>query len=132
MHHRIREIPELKTIGDPDGCTIAFTSDSLPIFKIGDALESRGWSVNRLQRPECLQIQIGSRKNFDQEAYVRDLKDSVEDIKQNPDKFPGGLAGVYGLAASLADAHAIGPIEEILSGYMDTLYLTKPKPKTSA
>jgi sphinganine-1-phosphate aldolase len=119
----------LRTVGEPDACTIAYTSDVLNIFKVGDAMESRGWTVNRLQRPECLQIQIGSRQNFDQEAYVQDLKASVEDIKTNPDKFVGGLAGVYGLAANLADAHAIGPIHEILCGFLDTLYLTKPAKK---
>lgn len=29
-----------------------------------------GWTVNRLQKPRCVQIQVGSRKNFDADGYV--------------------------------------------------------------
>merc|ERR1712137_163 len=122
----VRGIPDLRVLGQPEACTIAYTSDSIAIFKIGDAMEKKGWSVNRLQRPACLQLQVGARSNFDAAAYVADLKASVEDVKNNPENYKGGMAGVYGLAANLAEAHAILPLKQILCGYMDILYQTRP------
>merc|ERR1712130_94943 len=122
----IKTTPGLRLMSDCDGCVVAYTSDEVDIYKVGDAMLERGWTVNRMQRPRCLNIQIGSRKNFDAAGYVQALRESVEDVKQNPAKYEGGMAGIYGMAATLADARSVQPLEEILSGYMDALYLTRP------
>lgn len=57
---------------------------------------------------------------------VQTLEESVRDVIKNPDNYIGGLAGVYGMAATLADANAVAPLKEIVSGYLDVLYQTRP------
>jgi hypothetical protein len=44
----IREIPELRLLGDPL-FVIAFTSDSLDIYKVLDAMTSKKWNLNVAQ-----------------------------------------------------------------------------------
>ena len=66
----IRSIEELQVVGNPDACTIAYQSSTLDIYKVADAMDKRGWVVNKLQNPRCLQLQVGSRRNFDAEGYV--------------------------------------------------------------
>lgn len=122
----IRSIEELQVVGNPDACTIAYQSSTLDIYKVADAMDKRGWVVNKLQNPRCLQLQVGSRRNFDAEGYVEALRESAAEVKNNPDAFQGGLAGVYGIAATLAEAHSVAPLKEILCGYMDTCLQTKP------
>lgn len=145
--YRVDSIDGLRTVGRPDACTIAYTSDELDIYKIADAMLTLGWSVNRLQKPRCIQIQVGSRKNFDAEGYVhvcilfnfisflplgklmemiKALRQSVSNVRENPNDFKGGLAGIYGLANTLAEASSVSVIKGILTGYMDALYLTSP------
>lgn len=48
---RIKKIPELQLIGDSPSQVIAFGSSSLDIFKVGDAMGSKGWNLNMLQYP---------------------------------------------------------------------------------
>ena len=110
---------------EPDGCIVAYTSHVVDIYKVGDAMLNRGWTVNRMQRPRCLNIQIGSRRNFNAADYVKALAESARDVLEHPENFAGGMAGVYGMAATLADAHSVGPLKDILTGYMDALYLTR-------
>ena len=66
----VNSIDGLHSIGTPDACTIAYTSDDLDIYKVADAMLKRGWTVNRLQKPRCIQLQVGSRRNFDAQGYV--------------------------------------------------------------
>jgi len=122
----VNSIDGLHSIGTPDACTIAYSSDDLDIYKVADAMLKRGWTVNRLQKPRCIQLQVGSRRNFDAQGYVDALRESVVDVRENPKDFEGGLAGIYGLANTLAEAQATAPLKEILAGYMDALYLTAP------
>lgn len=57
------------------------------------------------------------------------LRKSVARVRDNPEDFKGGMAGIYGLANTLAEASSVNVIKGILSGYMDALYLTSPPPK---
>lgn len=105
----VRSIDDIYVVGDPDACTIAYASKTLDIYQVGDAMLNRGWTCNRLQKPPCLQLQIGSRSNFDAQGYVDALRESVLDVKTNPQNFKEGMAGVYGVAATLAESSATGP-----------------------
>jgi sphinganine-1-phosphate aldolase len=115
----IREISELKILGDPLW-VIAFASETLDIYKVMDAMTKRGWSLNGLHRPPAVHIALTLRhtqENF-AERFVSDLRDAVEYVKAHPAE-KGELAPVYGLAANLP---LRGVVSDLLKRYMDVLY----------
>ena len=115
----IRQIPELRILGDPLW-VIAFASDTIDIYRVMDVLTAKGWSLNGLHRPSCLHICVTLRHTRPgvAERFLEDLKAAVKFIRENPDA-SGGMAPVYGLAATLPARSVVG---DLLKRYMDTLY----------
>lgn len=115
----IREIPELKILGEPLW-VISFASDSLNIYKVMDAMTKRGWSLNGLHKPPAVHIALTLRHTEAgvAERFVHDLRGAVDYVQTHPgDK--GEMAPVYGLAASLP---LRGVVSDLLKRYMDVLY----------
>ncbi len=115
----IDEIPELKILGKPYW-NISFACEEYDIYQIMDALTAKGWTLNGLHKPSCVHICLTKRHTQEgvAEKFVTDLKEAVEFVKANPNT-EGGLAPVYGLAATLP---LRGTISQMLKKYMDTIY----------
>ena len=115
----IQEIPELKMLGKPYW-NISFACEAYDIYQIMDALTAKGWTLNGLHKPSCVHICLTKRHTQAgvAEKFVSDLKEAVEFVKANPNT-EGGLAPVYGLAATLP---LRGTISQMLKKYMDTIY----------
>jgi glutamate/tyrosine decarboxylase-like PLP-dependent enzyme len=118
----IAAIPELRLMGAPT-FLIAFTSDTLNIYEVLDAMAARGWRLVALQRPPGLHLAITLRHTQPgvAERFLDDLRQVVEEIKSAPAKgrSDGGMAPIYGMANSLPFR---GVIEEVLRRYLDALY----------
>ncbi|MEW5940344.1 MAG: aminotransferase class V-fold PLP-dependent enzyme, partial [Chloroflexota bacterium] len=56
----IRQIPELRLLGDPL-FVIAFASDSLDIYKVLDFMSHKKWSLNGLHKPTCVHLCVTLR-----------------------------------------------------------------------
>ncbi len=115
----IRRIPEPSILGDPLW-VIAFTSKKLNIFRVMDYMTRCGWSLNGLHRPSCIHLCVTLRHTAEgvAERFLRDLEEAVAHVKANP-KEKGGMAPVYGMAATLPDRSMI---DELLKRYIDVLY----------
>lgn len=115
----IEQIAELEVLGDPL-FVIAFTSRSLDIYRVLDAMSARGWSLNGLHRPPALHIAVTLRHTEPGVAqrFIEDLRAAVEYVKAHP-AGQGGMAPIYGMAASLP-MH--GVVEELLRRVVDALY----------
>ena len=115
----ICEISELKLMGDPLW-VIAFESKNLDIYKVMDQMTQKGWSLNGLHKPACVHICITLRHTQAgvSERFLADLKESVNFVKENPSE-SGGMAPVYGMAASLPFR---GVIRDFLKRYLDMYY----------
>ncbi|MEN8119450.1 MAG: aminotransferase class V-fold PLP-dependent enzyme [Bacteroidota bacterium] len=115
----ITEIPELFILGNPLW-VISFGSNELDIYKVMDAMTKRHWSINGLHKPSALHIAITLRhaQSGVAERFIKDLKDSVAEVKTQP-KTKGGMAPIYGLAASIPFRGAVG---DLLKRYLDILY----------
>jgi glutamate/tyrosine decarboxylase-like PLP-dependent enzyme len=115
----IREIPELKILGDPL-FVIAFAADELDIYKVMDYMAQRKWSLNGLHRPSCVHLCVTLRHTQIRVAqrFLEDLNAAVEYVKENPD-MKGEMAPVYGMAATLPFR---GVVSDLLKAYMDVLY----------
>lgn len=117
----IRTIPELFILGDPLW-VIAFGSRTLDIYRVMDAMRHRGWSLNGLHRPSCVHLCVTLRHTQPgvKERFVEDLQAAVAEVKNAPEA-EGGMAPVYGMAATLP---LRGVVSNILKAYMDVLYKT--------
>lgn len=115
----IREIPELRVLGDPL-FVIAFASDSLDIYKVLDQMTRKKWSLNGLHKPPCAHICVTLRHTQPgvAERFVEDLRESVEYVKMHPEE-TGGMAPVYGMAATMPMRGLVG---DMLKKYLDLIF----------
>ena len=115
----IAAIPELRVLGDPLWA-IAFTSDTLDIYRVMDGMTDRRWSLNGLHRPAALHLCVTLRHTQPGVAdrFLDDLKAVVQQVKTQP-AAQGGFAPIYGLAATIPFR---GMVNELLKRYVDLLY----------
>ena len=115
----IKSIPDLNILGDPLW-VIAFASETVDIYRIMDWMTHQGWSLNGLHKPSCVHLAVTQRHTQPgvAERFIADLEEAVAAVKADPDE-SGGMAPVYGLAATLP---ARGVVGEILKRYIDLLY----------
>ncbi len=99
----IRKIPELELIGDPPASVFAYRSRDkrVNIFAVGDRMESRGWHIDRLQRPEALHAMVTPLHARVTKRYLDDLKKSVHEVMKNPKLAESGSAPMYGMIAAV-------------------------------
>ncbi|GAB4537845.1 MAG: pyridoxal-dependent decarboxylase [Anaerolineales bacterium] len=117
----VREIPDLRLLGDPL-FVIAFDSPTLDIYRVLDAMTRKGWSLNGLHKPSCMHIAVTLRhaQAGVAERFVEDLRESVAEVKANPEE-RGGMAPVYGMAATIPMR---GVVNDLLKQYLDVLFKT--------
>lgn len=114
----IREMPELRVIGDPL-FVIAFESDEVNIYQVMENMARRGWSLNGLHHPAAVHIALTLRHAQPgvAERFLADLKSAVAEAKANPGALTG-MAPVYGMTAQLPGEM----VQEMLKIYIDLLF----------
>ena len=116
------EIPELQVLGRPVLSVVAFTSKDLNvlnIYKVADAMSTRGWHLNGLQFPPALHIACTMPTVGHRDDFIHDLKESVQEaLQQGPDA-EGGMAAMYGAAAKIPDRSLLG---DVAKSFVDCLY----------
>ncbi len=117
----IRKIPELRVLGDPL-FVVAFTSDTLDIYKVLDYMSRKKWSLNGLHKPSCVHICVTLRHTQPgvAERFLADLQEAVDFVKAHPEE-KGTMAPVYGMAATLP---LRGLVSDMLKKYLDLIYKT--------
>jgi sphinganine-1-phosphate aldolase len=115
----IRDMPDLFVLGDPLW-VIAFGSKTLDIYRVMDCMAGKNWSLNGLHKPSCVHLCITLRHTRPgvAERFINDLQSAVAFVKENPEE-KGGMAPVYGLAATIPVRSIVG---DLLERYIDALY----------
>ena len=117
----INAIPELRVIGEPDMSVFAFTSDSLDIHSIADALDEAGWHPDRQQLPPSLHCMVTPAHEDAVAPFLAALASAVEHAKtKSPTE--GGKAAVYGMLDKLPDR---GSVRDVVLDSMDRLTQVK-------
>ena len=124
MKAAVASIDGLELIGDPL-YVIAFRSSdaALDVYRVMDAMSRRGWSLNGLHRPASVHFCVTLRHARIEvaERFESDLADSVAEVRAVPASADaGGLAPIYGLAASVPDRTLVS---DFLKAYMDRWYV---------
>jgi glutamate/tyrosine decarboxylase-like PLP-dependent enzyme len=119
IRREVEAIPELRLLGDPT-FVIAFTSDSLDIYRLLDAMAERGWSLNGLHKPAALHLCVTLRHAQPgvKERFSADLRAAVAQVRSQP-PLEGGMAPIYGLANTFP---LRGVVSDLLKRALDLLY----------
>ncbi|XP_024119546.1 sphingosine-1-phosphate lyase 1 [Oryzias melastigma] len=125
----IRKIKGVFVFGDPEVSVVAIGSDQFDIFRLSNALTSKGWNLNTLQFPSSIHIccTVLHTQPGVAERFVQDVRDQVAVIMKNPKEKTTGMGAIYGMAQSIPDRSMV---TEISRGFLDCLYSTEV-PKSS-
>ncbi|EHL00281.1 putative Sphingosine-1-phosphate lyase [Glarea lozoyensis 74030] len=121
---------DLEIMGKPLVSVVAFTSKTLDIYDIADAMSGKGWHLNSLQDPPAIHVAVTLPIVKVWEKLVKDLESVVEGEKEKErvrivegkgakGKSVGDSAALYGVAGSLPNKSVV---VELASGFLDTLY----------
>ncbi len=99
----IKAIDGLKVLGQPDMSVFAYgsTDEQVNIFAVGDQMESKGWQIDRLQKPEALHVMVVPGHSRIIDDYLTDLAQAVEFVRSKPELASKGNAAMYGMIANL-------------------------------
>ena len=114
----VREIPDLKVLGDPL-FVVAIASDTLDIYQVMEQMSRRGWSLNGLHRPAAFHLALTRRHAEDGvvDRFLTDLRAAADEVRSNPEERTG-MAPLYGMAAMAPKELVQG----LLEAYIDVLY----------
>ena len=130
----IRENPalsnDLEVVGNPLVSVVAFTSKTLDIYDVADAMSAKGWHLNSLQTPPAIHVAVTLPIVKVWEKLIGDLEAVIEGEKEKErvrivegkgakGKAVGDSAALYGVAGSLPNKSVV---VELASGFLDTLY----------
>jgi sphinganine-1-phosphate aldolase len=81
----VREIPDLKILGEPDMSLLAISSDTINAFQLADVMKKKGWYLqpqfSRSGRPS-IHLTVAWSNVPHVEQLLADLKTAVEETKQ--------------------------------------------------
>ena len=128
QHPSLRD--DLTVMGKPLVSTIAFTSKSLNVYDLADAMSGKGWHLNALQRPPAIHVTVTLPIVAAVDRLVGDLIAAVEEEKEKErvrvvegkgakGEAKGQAASLYGVAGSLPNPCVVNSLAE---GFLDTLY----------
>ena len=120
--HALREgiaaVPGLRLLGAPRLSIFAFTSDSLDVYALGDAMEARGWKLDRQMSPPALHLMVTPAHAQVVEPFLQDLRACAASLASGAPA-PDGSAAMYGMLGAIPDR---AEAEGFLLQFMDGLY----------
>jgi glutamate/tyrosine decarboxylase-like PLP-dependent enzyme len=102
----IEALPGLRIFGDPDVSLMAFGSDELDIYAVGDALDQLDWHPDRQQAPPSLHLMVTPAHQPIVEPFLAAVRQAVESVRAG-EVVSGGTAAMYGAAAKIPDRGAV-------------------------
>ena len=111
----ITAIPGLKLLGKPHGSVFAWNSDSVDVYQLGDAMEAKGWKLDRQQKPPALHCMVTPAHAQVVEPFLIDLRACVASLKSG-EPAPEGSAAMYGMVGTVPKETTDGFLLDFLDG----------------
>jgi glutamate/tyrosine decarboxylase-like PLP-dependent enzyme len=73
----IEAIPGLRVLGDPRMSLLAFAADGFDVMAVGDAMDARGWCLDRQRDPDALHLMISPLHARVADAFLLDLREAA-------------------------------------------------------
>ena len=123
LKQAISEIPELRVLGTPHATIVTYAArvgeGAIDIYAVADQLESRGWSVDRQQKPPSIHCTVTSNHARIMDEYIAALRESVAFAKAHPEISSQGNAATYGLVAKVPFR---GMVKSTVLNVMESMY----------
>lgn len=134
VENAIRENPSLRedlsVIGKPLVSVVAFTSKTLNVYDLADAMSAKGWHLNALQNPPAIHVALTLPIVAAVDRLIADIIAVVEEEKERErvrivegkgakGGAKGDSAALYGVAGSLPNKSVV---VQLAGGFLDTLY----------
>lgn len=99
----IRAIDGLDVLAPPDSSLVCYgaADPAIDIFAVADALERRGWHIDRQQHPSSIHATVTPNHAPIIASYLADLRASVDEVRANPELRAQGQAAMYGLISKV-------------------------------
>ncbi len=97
-------VPSLEILGEPAGTMLTFTTaqtSGLNVFALADALEAKGWHFDRHQNPDAIHLTVSAHNEQSVDAFIADVRASVENLLKNPELNRSESAAMYGMMAKV-------------------------------
>lgn len=117
LQEGIGALPGLYVLGKPDMSVFAFASRRLDIHLLGDAMEARGWHMDRQQNPASLHLMVTPAHAAIAEKFLQDLREAVKEVTDGKST-PSDTTAMYGLSGAIPNRD----IEEFIIDYLDSLF----------
>jgi sphinganine-1-phosphate aldolase len=114
----IRSIETLYVLGNPVGSVFAFGSHSINIYELGDAMEARGWKLDRQQNPPALHCMVTPAHTPVANQFVQDLGACASSL-QRGEPAPDGSAAMYGMVGAIPDK---SQVDHFMLDFLDGLF----------
>ncbi|MBK8257285.1 MAG: aspartate aminotransferase family protein [Polyangiaceae bacterium] len=97
----VRSIPELSVLGESNATIVCWgaNNSAVDVYAVADRMESRGWTIDRQQRPASVHLTVTANHAPIVEPYIADLRASVDEVKRDPNLVKSGNAPMYGMMA---------------------------------
>jgi glutamate/tyrosine decarboxylase-like PLP-dependent enzyme len=73
----IEAIDGIEVVGDPIGPVLAFRSDTIDLYAVGDVMDDKGWNLNRNTDPRGLHLMLSPAHTSVAGDLLADLRDAV-------------------------------------------------------
>jgi sphinganine-1-phosphate aldolase len=113
----VNAIPGLEVRGKPDMSVFAFGSDSVDVYAVGDAMDERGWALDRLQMPPNLHMIVTPAHEPIIGPFLADLEAATREAAAKGPT-PSGAAAIYGMLGTLPDR---GKVQDAIVAFLDGL-----------
>ena len=100
----IKEMPEVKLVGEPQLGTVAVTSNKkeLNIYSVHDLMIKKGWHLNATQKPSAMQFLFNYCNIQFVDNLIKDMKECIEKCMSDPSlNGDNKWASLYATAAKL-------------------------------
>ncbi|XP_062436549.1 sphingosine-1-phosphate lyase 1 isoform X1 [Rhea pennata] len=124
LESELRKIDSIFIFGKPEVSVLSIGSDTFDIYRLSNLLAAKGWNLNVLQFPSSIHLCITQlhTKPGVAEQFLKDVKDSVDEIMKDVNAKTTGMGAIYGMAQSIPDRSLVA---EISQAYLDGLYSTE-------
>ncbi|XP_014471347.1 PREDICTED: sphingosine-1-phosphate lyase [Dinoponera quadriceps] len=123
IEKRLRGLDGIFIFGTPATSVIALGSNQFDIYRLSEALNTKGWNLNTLQFPCGIHICITHLHTEPGVAdrFLQDVECSLKDIWNDPHSEVEGKLAMYGMSQSIPDRSVVGDFTRY---FLDAMYYT--------
>ena len=88
---------------EPDSSIISYKCKNFSVYQFADTMEKKGFYVEKQLNPESLHMTIMPQHYPVMDGLIKAIRESVEEMKQNPNQYETGSKAMYGMVAKIPD-----------------------------